>query len=125
MDAPHARFFNVPNAAVWTGEAMFIYGGFDYPVSLNSAHLYYPETVASALEDLLAELLSLDLPIRTERPLAAALDAALRSLEAGHEEAAVAQLEAFQRKVESQLKGDLAASLIAAAQAIIDTLSRD
>ena len=49
-DAPPARFFNAPHPAVWTGQAMFIYGGFDYPISLNSGALYYPESVVSAVE---------------------------------------------------------------------------
>jgi hypothetical protein len=51
------------------------------------------------------------------------LEAALRSLERGQLHAAVNQLEAFQHKVEKQLQGDIADSLIAAAQAIIDSLS--
>jgi hypothetical protein len=77
----------------------------------------------SLIEDLLAELESLELPRGVERPLAAALEAALRSLERGQLHAAVNQLEAFQHKVEKQLQGDIADSLIAAAQAIIDSLS--
>lgn len=127
-DAPQARFFNVPNAAVWTGSAMFIYGGFDYPISLNSAHLYSPESLTSAVQRLLDRLLSLDLPRKTERPLAASLEAALRALQQGNNEAAANQLQAFQHKVETQLGGQdpaLAASLIAAAQAIIDQLDAD
>ena len=76
------------------------------------------------IEDLLAELESLHLPRGVERPLTAALQAALRSLERGHQHTAVNQLQAFQHKVEKQLQGDIADQLIAAAQAIIDSLSR-
>jgi hypothetical protein len=126
VGAPRPRYFNVPNAAVWTGDAMFIYGGFDYPTSLNSAYLYHSPVAPprSPIEDLLAELESLQLPRGVERPLAAALEAALRSLEHGQQHAAVSQLQAFQRKVEKQLQGDLADHLIAAAQAIIDSLNQ-
>jgi hypothetical protein len=124
LNAPHPRFFNAPHPSIWTGQAMFIYGGFDYPTSLNSAHLYYPESVIGALEELLRVLDSLDLPRKTKRPLLASLEAALDSLERGHEKSAANQLEAFQRKVEAQLRSEpeLARSLIDAAQAIIDRL---
>lgn len=126
IQAPQTRFFNVPNPAVWTGKAMFIYGGFDYPVSLNSAHLYYLASPTRMLEELIRLLHSLDLPRKAERPLEASLDAALESLERGHENSAASQLEAFQRKVRSQLgDSELAQTLIDAAQAIIDHLDRE
>jgi hypothetical protein len=124
VNAPHARFFNAPQSAVWTGEGMFVYGGYDYPISLNSAALYHvgPPPL-QMLEDLIAHLRSLDLPSKAERPLLAALLTAFDSLERGKEQAASNQLEAFQRKVESQLGDDsVAQRLIGAAQAIIDRL---
>ena len=125
VGAPSPRYYNVPNAAVWTGDAMFIYGGYDYPISLNSAYLYHTPVAPprSPIEDLLADLESMELPRGVERPLVASLEAAWRSLENGQEHAAVNQLQAFQHKVEKQLRGDAAAHLIAAAQAIIDSLS--
>lgn len=123
-NVPHARFFNAPHSSVWTTDGMFIYGGFDYPISLNSAALYHVE--ASALQmlgDLIARLRSLDLPSKAERPLLASLLTALDSLEQSKEQAAANQLEAFQRKVHAQLGADSAAqALIDTAQTIIDRL---
>ncbi len=104
---------------------MFIYGGFDYPVSLNSAALYYPESVVSAVEALIHLLESLDLPRKNDRPLEAALAASLHSLQQGNYKAAANQLEAFQQKVRSQIgesAPQLAQNLIDAAQAIINRL---
>ena len=123
-NAPQARFFNAPHPAVWTGQAMFIYGGYDYPVSLNSGALYYPESLASTVEELLRLLDSLNLPRKGERPLEAALEAALDSLQRGNNKAAGNQLEAFRQKVRAQLGSDspVAQRLIDAAQAIIDRL---
>jgi hypothetical protein len=51
------------------------------------------------------------------------LEATWRSLESGQQHAAVNELQSFQHKIEKQLQGDAAARLIAAAQAIIDSLS--
>ena len=123
-NAPQARFFNAPHPAVWTGQAMFIYGGYDYPVSLNSGALYYPESLASTVEELLRLLDSPNLPRKGERPLEAALEAALDSLQRGNNKAAGNQLEAFRQKVRAQLGSDspVAQRLIDAAQAIIDRL---
>jgi N-acetylneuraminic acid mutarotase len=38
--AATARFYGRPDGAVWTGNAMFIFGGWDYPDELNSTFLY-------------------------------------------------------------------------------------
>lgn len=38
--APAARFFGGPDAAIWTSAGMFIYGGWDYPYTLNTTALY-------------------------------------------------------------------------------------
>ena len=125
VNAPRNRFFNTPNASVWTGEGMFIYAGFDYPASLNSAHLYHAGPSAlQMLQSLIARFRSLDLPRKAERPLLASLEAALDSLERGKHNGAANQLEAFQQKVQAQL-GDteIARELIDAAQAIIARLS--
>ena len=124
-NAPDARFFNAPHSAVWTGHAMFIYGGFDYPVSLNSAHLYYPASVINTVQELIDLLNSFDLPRRIQRPLLATLDAAEHSLDQSAEKAAANQLQAFQQKVQAQLGRqypEVASSLIEAAQAIINRL---
>ncbi|HTD86228.1 MAG TPA: hypothetical protein VK850_06595, partial [Candidatus Binatia bacterium] len=126
VNAPHRRFFEVPTASVWTERGIFIYGGYDYPISLNSAALYHAEPSASALgmlEDLVARVRSLDLQRKAERPLLASLLAPFDSLERGKNQSAANQLEAFQRKVESQLRDDpVGQALIDAAQAIIDSL---
>jgi len=124
-NVPAARYFNAPHSAVWTGLGMFIYGGFDYPVSLNSAHLYDPLSVSDTVEDLIVLLNSLDLPRPIQRPLLASLDAASRSLDQGNETAAGNQLQTFQHKVQSQLGTQYpgpASRLIEVAQAIIDRL---
>ena len=125
LNAPHHRFWGTPESALWTGDAMFIYAGWDYPTELNTAHLYYPASALRQLQQLIQTVEGLDLPHKNGRPLLSALEVALRSLEQGNKNAATSQLEAFQNKVEMQLGGsnpDLAARLIAAAQAIIDRL---
>ena len=123
-NAPHQRFFNAPHSSVWTGAGLFIYGGYDYPVSLNSAHLYHVgPSPLQMLQDLVAYLRSLDLPRKAERPLLISLRAALDSLERGKNQAAANQLEAFQQKVQSQLGNDPTAQpMIDAAQTIVDKL---
>jgi N-acetylneuraminic acid mutarotase len=125
VNAPHRRFWGTPDGGLWTGDAMFIYGGWDYPNELNSAYLYHPPSGQRMLEELIRIVDGLDLPSKTERPLEASLNAALRSLEAGNQQAAASQLKAFQSKVETQLGGqdpELAARLIEGAQAILDQL---
>ena len=124
VNVPHARFFEVQTASVWTERGMFIYAGFDYPISLNSAALYHAGPSAlGLLEDLIAHVRSLDLPRKAERPLLASLLATFESLDAGKNQAAANQLEAFQQKVQSQLGDDPTAQvLIDAAQVIIDRL---
>jgi N-acetylneuraminic acid mutarotase len=125
VNAPHRRFWGTPDGGIWTGKAMFIYGGWDYPSELNTAYLYYPLSTEQIIEDLIQTLDGLNLTSKTERPLRSSLEAALSSLSQGDRKGAASQVKAFQGKVESQLgqqNPDLAARLINAAQPIIDRL---
>jgi hypothetical protein len=123
--APQARFFGGPDAAIWTGQAMFIYGGWEYPYSLNSTYLYYPETLAGVLTELILLVEHSDLTRNTIRPLIVSLESALQSLEAGDFKAAAHKLEVFQQKIDARLHATnpaLAETLISAAQELIDRL---
>lgn len=125
VNVPQRRFWGVLGGGVWTGRAMFIYGGWDYPTELNTAYLYHPASALRLLEQLISDVSNLGLPRKTERPLLASLHAALNSLEHGSDKSAANQLQAFQQKVQSQLglsHPEIAQSLIDAAQAIIDRL---
>jgi hypothetical protein len=42
VGAPAGRYDSRTDLGVWTGNAMFVYGGWDYPAEFNDAFLYYP-----------------------------------------------------------------------------------
>lgn len=78
----------------------------------------------AAVNDLIARVDTSGLPSRQKRPLLATLQAARASVADDECETAMNQLHAFQNKVRAQLDGSaatLAQSLIAGAQAVIDS----
>lgn len=80
-------------------------------------------TPAEAVELLILTVDEVDLGRKNKRPLIATLKASVAAFDRGNSEAAINQLQAFQNKIRAQVADeDLAASLIAAAQAIIDAV---
>jgi len=80
-------------------------------------------TPAEAVELLILTVETVDLGRKNKRPLIATLKASVAAFDRGSYGAAVNQLQAFQNKVRAQIDDEaLAASLIAAAQAIIDAV---
>jgi N-acetylneuraminic acid mutarotase len=125
VGAPQKRYFGHFFSALWTGQAMFIHGGWDYPQELNSTYLYYPETANGSVAEIIRVLEDANLARNDLRPLLETLEAALQAFQRGNTTAGVNHLEVFQRKVSGRLAEDnptLAAALIAAAQEIIDSL---
>jgi N-acetylneuraminic acid mutarotase len=127
--APQARYWGRTDSTIWTGAAMFIYAGWDYPTELNTTALYYPDNLplspAEAISALMQALGECDITRSDCRPLEASLAAALQALDHKQVTQAVNHLEAFQHKVEVHLGKDqpaLAQELIEAAQDIIDVL---
>jgi len=82
------------------------------------------QTPAQATEDLISDIEELNLPQGTENSLNSKLDAAIESLDAGNENAAINQLNAFINYVSAQagkkLTEEQANELMQAAQMIID-----
>ena len=87
------------------------------------------QTPAEATQDLILYVLIFDLPQGIENSLVSKLEAAIKSLDRGRENAAENQLNAFINQVEAQrgkkISEEDADALIAAAQQIIDLLMAD
>jgi len=85
------------------------------------------QTPAEATQDLISYLEDLDLPRGTENSLVAKLKSVIKSLDKGHDNAAINKLNAFINQVEAQegkkITGEQAAELIATAQWISASLT--